>query len=228
VDSSVGGKTGVNLKTGKNLIGSFHHPRVVFADLDTLSTLSQNELRAGLFESVKAGFIRDRKLLGLMEREKVGILNRDAGLLEKVIAASIRMKAEVVGEDERESGLRMVLNFGHTVGHALEAVAGYGRLLHGEAVGYGMLAALEVSRLRGLAEGEYTRGVALVQSYGLPTLPRLSKQKLFAKTAGDKKNVSGKRRFVLLSKLGTAFVVDDVTDTELNKGIETMLKAGEE
>jgi 3-dehydroquinate synthase len=200
---------------------------MVFADLDTLATLPQSELRAGLFESIKAGFIRDRKLLSLLERERDGIFKRDASLLEKVVAASIRMKAEVVGEDERESGLRMILNFGHTVGHAIEAVAGYGKLLHGEAVGYGMLAALEVSRLRGLPENEYARAVALVHSYGLPKLPKLSQKKLFAKTTGDKKNVLGKRRLVLLRELGCACVADDITDSELNRGIDAMLKHGD-
>jgi 3-dehydroquinate synthase len=223
VDSSVGGKTGVNLKTGKNLIGAFHHPRLVVADLDLLSTLPASELRAGLFESIKAGFIRDRKLLNLMEEEKKAILKRDPIVLEKMIAASIRMKASVVGEDELESGLRMILNFGHTVGHALEAVAGYGTILHGEAVGYGMLAALEISRMRGLAEKDYARAVSLIHAYGLPSLPRLSAQKLFAKTAGDKKNSSGKRRFVLLSKPSVAYVTDSVSDIELRSGISTML-----
>ena len=223
VDSSVGGKTGVNLKTGKNLIGAFHHPRLVVADLDVLSTLPESELRAGLFESIKAGFIRDRKLLNLIEEGKRAILKRDSIVLEKIIAASVRMKAAVVGEDERESGLRMILNFGHTVGHALEAVAGYGTILHGEAVGYGMLAALEISRMRGLADKDYALAVNLIHAYGLPPLPRLSAQKLFGKTAGDKKNASGKRRFVLLSKPGTAYVTDSVSDIELQSGISTML-----
>ena len=223
VDSSVGGKTGVNLKTGKNLIGAFHHPRLVVADLDTLSTLPASELRAGLFESVKAGFIRDRKLLTLIEESRAALLKLEPVVLEKVIAASIRMKAEVVGEDEREAGLRMILNFGHTVGHAVEAVAGYGKLLHGEAVGYGMLAALEISRLRSLSAKDYARAISLIEAYGLPPLPRLSPQKLFGKTTGDKKNAAGKRRFVLLSKLGSAYVDDSVTDAELQAGVAKML-----
>jgi 3-dehydroquinate synthase len=222
VDSAVGGKTGVNLKTGKNLLGAFHHPIAVFADLDTLSTLPDNELRAGLFESIKAGFIRDRALFTLMEREQTSILNRDPAMLERVIAASVRMKAEVVGEDERESGLRMILNFGHTIGHALEAELGYGTLLHGEAVGYGMLAALEISRLRGLTQKGYDRGVAIIRSYGLPALPKTSAAKLLGKTAGDKKNLSGRRRFVLLSKIGSAHVSDDITDAELTAGIRAL------
>ena len=223
VDSSVGGKTGVNLKTGKNLIGAFHHPKLVIADLDTLSTLPDSELRAGLFESIKAGLIRDAKLFAIMEKDRKPILKRDPLLLEKVIAASIRMKAEVVGQDERESGLRMILNFGHTIGHAVEAVAGYGKLLHGEAVGYGMLAALEVSQLNGLADKDYQRARAVIHAYGLPSLPRLSPQKLLSKTTGDKKNISGKRHFVILKKLGTAAIIDSITDTEIQAGIAAML-----
>ena len=137
VDSSVGGKTGVNLPEGKNLVGSFYQPLAVFADMVVLQTLPDRELRAGLMESVKAGIIRDRALVRYMEEHADEVLGRDAKALEKVIAASIRMKAEVVSRDERESGLRMILNFGHTVGHALEQATGYKTLLHGEAVGGG-------------------------------------------------------------------------------------------
>ena len=137
VDSSVGGKTGVNLPEGKNLVGSFHHPLAVFADIDVLGTLPERELRAGLMESIKAGIIRDRSLVRFMEEHAGEVLGRDAKALEKVIAASIRMKAGVVNLDERESGLRMILNLGHTVGHALEQATGYKTLLHGEAVGVG-------------------------------------------------------------------------------------------
>ncbi len=149
VDSSVGGKTGVNLPEGKNLVGSFHHPLAVFADIGVLGTLPDRELRAGLMESVKAGIIRDRALVRFMEEHADEVLGRDRKALEKVIAASIRMKAGVVNQDERESGLRMILNFGHTVGHALEQATGYKTLLHGEAVGWGMVAALYLARERG-------------------------------------------------------------------------------
>ncbi len=224
VDSSVGGKTGVNTERGKNLVGAFHHPRVVFIDIETLSTLPMSELRAGLFESIKAGFIRDRALFNLMEREQAAILARDPALLDRVITASVRMKAEVVGKDERESGLRMILNFGHTIGHAIEAVAGFGTLLHGDAVGWGMLAALEISRMRGLLEKEYVRAVHTIHAYGLPKLPELSAKKLVAATAKDKKNSSGTRRFVLLKTIGAAYVVDNVTDAELQAGVNAILK----
>ena len=148
VDSSVGGKTGVNLPEGKNLVGSFYHPLAVFADIAVLGTLPKRELRAGLMESVKAGIIRDRSLVRFMEEHVEEVLAGDTKALEKVIAASIRMKAGVVHLDERESGLRMILNFGHTVAHALEQATGYKLLLHGEAVGWGMVAALYLARER--------------------------------------------------------------------------------
>ena len=148
VDSSVGGKTGANLAVGKNLIGSFHHPRAVFADIDVLQTLPDRELRAGLFESIKAGIIRDPALFRFMEQNSAAILARDPAALERVITASIRMKANVVAIDERESGLRMILNYGHTLGHAIEAATGYKGLLHGEAIAWGMLAALQIARAR--------------------------------------------------------------------------------
>ena len=171
VDSSVGGKVGVNLPEGKNLVGSFHHPRAVFADIGVLGTLSDRELRAGLMESVKAGIIRDRALVRYMEENADDVLGRDPKALERVIAASIRMKAGVVNKDERESGLRMILNFGHTVGHALEQATGYKAMLHGEAVAWGMVAALSVARQRGtISAAQMERLERLVYRYG--PLPR--------------------------------------------------------
>ena len=149
VDSSVGGKVGVNLPEGKNLVGNFLQPRAVFADIDVLGTLPDRELRAGLMESVKAGIIRDRALFRYMEEHAEKILAREPKALERVIAASIRMKADVVRRDERESGLRMILNFGHTVGHALEQATRYKAMLHGEAVAWGMVAALALARTAG-------------------------------------------------------------------------------
>jgi 3-dehydroquinate synthase len=224
VDSSVGGKTGVNLPEGKNLVGSFHHPLAVFADIGLLGTLSDRELRAGLMESVKAGIIRDRSLVRFMERHANEVLARDPKALEKVIAASIRMKAGVVNLDERESGLRMILNFGHTVGHAIEQATGYKALLHGEAVGWGMIAALHLARGRGtISQAQFARLEKLVHLYGpLPAL-KLRAAKLIAATGGDKKNVGGVRRFVLPVGIGDAGVVEDVAPAELEAAVGYML-----
>jgi 3-dehydroquinate synthase len=229
VDSSVGGKTGVNLPEGKNLVGSFHHPLAVFADMDLLSTLPDRELRAGLFESVKAGMIRDSSLLRYMEENRDKILGRDPAALEKVIAASIRMKAEVVGKDERESGLRMILNLGHTLGHAIESVTGYRKLLHGEAVGWGLIAALYLGKLRGtINTKQFDRLMRLVYLYGpLPAL-KLNAQKLVAATAKDKKHLGNVRRFVLPVGIGDACVVEDVTPAELLESAQYMLALAKE
>jgi 3-dehydroquinate synthase len=229
VDSSVGGKTGVNLPEGKNLVGSFHHPLAVFADIDVLGTLPDRELRAGLMESIKAGVIRDRALLRFMEEHVEAILSRDAKALEKVIAASIRMKAGVIGKDERESGLRMILNLGHTVGHAIEQVTRYKTLLHGEAVGWGMIAALYVAHRRGTITGAQAARIEnLIHLYGpLPPL-KLRAPRLVAATASDKKNLSGVRRFVLPIGIGDAGVVEDMTPAELQAAITYMLSEAKE
>jgi 3-dehydroquinate synthase len=224
VDSSVGGKTGVNLVAGKNLIGSFHHPAAVFADIDVLQTLPERELRAGLFESVKAGIIRDAALFGFMEKNAAKILARDPAALSRVIAASIRMKAEVVGIDERESGLRMILNFGHTLGHAIEAATGYRRLLHGEAIGWGMLAALHIALQRGtVTAAQGARMEQTILAYGpLPSF-RADLDRLVDAAGRDKKNLAGLRRFVLPKGIGDAVVVEDVTDAELRETARLVL-----
>jgi 3-dehydroquinate synthase len=224
VDSSVGGKTGVNLPEGKNLVGSFHHPLAVFADIGLLGTLPDRELRAGLMESVKAGIIRDRALVRFMEEHADEVLGRDAKALEKVIAASIRMKAGVVNRDERENGLRMILNLGHTVGHALEQATGYKTLLHGAAVGWGRVAALYLARKRGtISRPQFERLESLIHLYGpLPPL-KLRAAKVAAATGVDKKNVGGVRRFVLPVGIGDAGVVEDVTAAELEAAVGYML-----
>ena len=229
VDSSVGGKTGVNLPEGKNLVGSFHHPLAVFADMELLGTLPDRELRAGLFESVKAGIIRDRALLRYMEEHSAQILDRDSAALEKVIAASIRMKADVVGKDERESGLRMILNLGHTLGHAIEAVTGYRKLLHGEAVGWGLIAALYLGKQRKtINEVQFQRLMRVVYLYGpLPAL-KLNAQRLVDATAKDKKHLGIVRRFVLPVGIGDATVVEDVTAAELLEATRYMLALAKE
>jgi 3-dehydroquinate synthase len=225
VDSSVGGKTGVNLATGKNLIGSFHHPRAVFADVGILQTLPARELRAGLFESIKAGIIRDPGLFRFLERSRESVLAGDPAALKRVVSSSVAMKAEVVGIDERESGLRMILNFGHTIGHAIEAATGYKKLLHGEAIAWGMLAALHVSRSRSLLpEKEAARIEELIHAYG--PLPRFRARvpELLDAAGRDKKNKAGTRRFVLTSGIGKSIVVENVTDAEMISAMERVLR----
>ena len=227
VDSSVGGKTGANLAAGKNLVGAFHHPAAVFADVDLLATLPGRELRAGLMESVKAGIIRDAGLFRLLEKRGAELLRSrpDAELLRVVVARSVAMKAAVVGADEREGGLRMILNLGHTVGHAIEAVTRYRVLLHGEAVGWGMLAALGIAQQRGLMTArESARAGALIRMLGGP-LPgfKVKAEALLAAAGRDKKNSAGTRRFVLPRGIGDAVVVEDVTDAELLGAIEAIV-----
>ncbi len=220
VDSSVGGKTGVNLRTGKNLIGSFHQPLAVFADTDLLRTLPPRELRAGLQESIKAGVIRSPRLFRYLESHADAILNHDhpdhAKSLTDVITASVRIKAEVVHADERELGLRMILNFGHTLGHAIEAATNYTQLLHGEAIAWGMIAATRLALARGiLAPSIADRIERLILRYGpLPGF-RASAAKLVQLTAGDKKSRSGVLSFILPTAIGSVERVRDVTEPEL-------------
>jgi 3-dehydroquinate synthase len=216
IDSSIGGKTGVNLAAGKNLLGAFHHPLAVFADTATLATLPAAELRAGLQEAVKAGIIRDPALFDELDGNSAQVLAGDQAALTRVIAASVRVKAEVVSLDERESGLRMLLNLGHTLGHAIEAATHYNTLLHGEAVAWGMLAAVRIAQHRGLVTaGEAARIGRVVRCYG-PLQPfTAGPAELVALTAKDKKNRSGTRSFVLPTGIGEAVVVRDVTEAEL-------------
>jgi 3-dehydroquinate synthase len=224
VDSSVGGKTGVNLAVGKNLIGSFHHPRLVLADTAVLRTLPPAELRAGLFESLKAGLIYDRDLFGFIEQNTDALLRQETAPLTHVIAESVRIKADVVSQDEREAGLRMILNFGHTVGHAIESLTHYRGLLHGEAVGWGMRVAVEASRGRGLPKIEADRILAAIDELGLPPLPRLTARRLLNAAGGDKKRIAGVRHFVLLDRIGQARVVKDLSDDELLPAIQDGLQ----
>jgi 3-dehydroquinate synthase len=224
VDSSVGGKTGVNLAAGKNLVGSFYHPRAVFADIDILATLPANELRAGLQESIKAGIIHDAKLFSYIEQKKELIANGDPASMSRVIGASIKVKADVVAKDEKESGVRMTLNFGHTLGHAIEAATGYKRLLHGEAVAWGSIAALHLGLARKtITEEEFARMANLILAYGPLPRFRATASELVALTASDKKTRSGRRAFVLPTGIGSVKIVYDVTDEELTAAAEAML-----
>jgi 3-dehydroquinate synthase len=224
IDSSIGGKTGVNLAAGKNLAGAFHHPLAVYADIDTLSTLPDNELRAGLQEALKAAIIRDADLFIYMETNAPAILARDPAALTHVIAASIRVKADVVSADERESGLRMILNLGHTLGHAIEAATNYNTLLHGEAIAWGMLAALAIAKRRGLiTPPEHDRVERVIITYGPLKRFEADPNALVAITANDKKNRSGNRSFVLPVGIGNAAVLPDVTEAELTFTAERMM-----
>ena len=207
VDSSVGGKTAVNLPQGKNLAGAFHQPVAVVADTATLATLPDRELRAGLAEVVKYAAIRDAEFMDLLERHAEALLARDPGALAEAIARSCRHKAAIVARDETEQGERALLNFGHSFGHALEAVAGYGTLLHGEAVAIGMVLAARLSAALGLApEADAGRLSTLLARMGLPVAlpPGLDPQALLAAMRLDKKNVSGQLRLVLWRGLGQA------------------------
>ncbi|HEX5354288.1 MAG TPA: 3-dehydroquinate synthase [Rhodanobacteraceae bacterium] len=218
VDSSVGGKTGVDHPAGKNLVGAFHQPRAVMADLDTLSTLPDRELRAGLAEVVKTACVGDADFFTWLEAHADALLARDAEALTRAIATCCRFKAGVVERDEREMGERALLNFGHTFGHALETEAGYGTLLHGEAVAIGMLLAARLSTQLGMAdaaEGERLR--ALLQRIGLPTaVPRgISADALLARMRLDKKNRAGALRLILWHGIGHAEIVEGVQGAEV-------------
>ena len=208
VDSALGGKTGVNHPRAKNLIGAFHQPRAIVADVATLATLPEREYREGFAEVIKYGAIMDAAMISDLERDLDRIAGRDAAILEAVVARSLMHKAAIVAADERETGIRKILNFGHTLGHALEASAGYGRYLHGEAVAIGMAAAAALSEQRaGLDGREAARLVRLIERAGLPTAmpPEAFRDADFISALRlDKKRAEGGIEFVLLDHLGHA------------------------
>ena len=217
VDSAIGGKVGVNHPLGKNLIGAFHQPRLVVVDPLVLTTLSRREFRAGLYEVVKYGMTSSRGLFDRVAGSVKELFKRTPAALQPVIAESCAIKAHVVALDERESGPRRVLNFGHTAGHALEAVTGYKRFRHGEAVGYGMLVAADLAVARGrLAPGDRDALASLVERLGpLPPIADISVEQIVQATRRDKKIVDGRLHFVLATAIGAHAVVDDVTEAEL-------------
>ena len=206
VDSSVGGKTGVNLPEGKNLVGAFYTPDAVIADQETLGTLPHREYRSGLYEVIKYGAIADAGLFTFLERNMLALLRRDPGVLQFVIHRCIRIKAHIVERDERESGLREILNYGHTFGHALEAATGYRRFLHGEAIGWGMhMATLLGAATSRIGEPQAARIIRLVACVGpLPSVGKIPAAQLRQLMAGDKKTRSGQVRWVLLRQIGKA------------------------
>jgi len=220
VDSSVGGKTGINLEQGKNLVGAFYQPIEVDADLDLLKTLPRREYVSGLAEVVKYGVIWDASFLHLLEKHVPELLNRDPALLEKVVARCCQIKAEVVAMDEREIGPRAILNFGHTLGHAVEKVGGYGRWLHGEAVSIGMHYAARLStRVKGFPAADADAVVGLLRMLGLPLRPEAGDMMewpaLREAMMSDKKTLKKRPRFVLATKLGAVVTGCEVDEQVL-------------
>ena len=225
VDAAIGGKTAVNLVTGKNLLGTFHQPRAVLVDPEVLKTLPPREYRAGLYESLKCGIIGDPGLFRLFEEKHKEILTREPEVIEKVIADSVRLKASVVSADEREGGLRQVLNLGHTIGHALEAETGYKSLLHGEAVGWGLVAAtyisLSIGKLDSVTTGRIMNGVL-----GLGELPRLNVKtaNILKRLKFDKKTRQGIVHFILPREIGKVEITSDVPEIAVRTALEEMQK----
>ncbi len=226
VDSSVGGKVGVNLKAGKNLVGAFYQPRLVLCDLDTFATLPEREFVSGLAEVIKYGIIYDAPFFESLEKGMPRVLAREEDLLAQVVAKCCSIKAEVVSQDETESGLRAILNFGHTVGHALEAISNYGRFLHGEAISIGQVAAAWLSAVRlGLTEKEVRRIAALLEAARLPVSIQLTTAERAAlKNAMrlDKKVAGGEIRFVLTNRIGKVAWGQPVPEAEVDRALDAI------
>src|SRR5579884_2014362 len=223
VDASIGGKTGVNLRGGKNLVGSFHQPRAVLVDPEILQTLDQREFRSGLFEALKCGVIRDRALFEFMGKNAGKILGRNAKAVQRIIADSIRVKAQVVSADEKESGLRRILNFGHTIGHALEAATNYSHFLHGEAVGWGMMAATMIARDADFC-GEKTAAQILssIQAYGPLPPVTCGVDDVLGLLSADKKTVAGAVHFILPQRIGKVTISSDVPAHIVRSAVESI------
>ena len=224
VDSSVGGKTGVDLPEGKNLLGTFYQPLRVYADIGVLATLPAGEYRNGLAEVVKYGMIRDAAFFDYLEDHAVDIINLEPSAVAHIVDVSCRIKADVVAQDEREGGLRRILNFGHTIGHAIEAAAGY-RLPHGEAVGLGMVAISDISVSRGLMErGEYERLCSLLKRFGLPVKleMELDPGEILERMKSDKKSRKGSISFVLGKGIGDTLITEDVSVSEVEKAVTAL------
>jgi len=225
VDAAIGGKTGVNLVAGKNLLGTFHQPHAVLVDPAVLKTLPEREYRAGLYEALKCGIIGDVGLFRLFEERHKEILGRDEVVVEKVIADSVRLKASVVSADEREGGWRQVLNLGHTIGHALEAETGYKLLLHGEAVGWGLLAATHIALSTGKLDS-VTAGRIMNAVLGLGELPRVTVKttSILKRLKFDKKTRQGVVHFILPREIGKVEITSDVGDPLVRAAVEEIRK----
>jgi 3-dehydroquinate synthase len=223
VDSSVGGKTGVNHSLGKNMIGSFHQPQCVLIDTDTLNTLDDRQLSAGMAEVIKYGLIRDTEFLDWLYNNMDGLLKRDPELLIEAIYRSCQHKAEIVAADEKEAGQRALLNLGHTFGHAIETGMGYGKYLHGEAVAIGIGYAADLSRAMGwLSSKEVERIMSLLKSAKLPVVPpeQMKVEQFIDLMAVDKKNVDGKIKLILLKEIGKASLPINVDQALLEKTLK--------
>jgi 3-dehydroquinate synthase len=226
VDSSIGGKTGIDLSNGKNILGTFYQPKGVFIDLAFLKTLEPRELKNGLAEVVKYGIIDDPELFGILEAKADAIKKGDVDLLEEIITRSCRIKKGVVEIDELEKGVRRILNFGHTIGHAIETESGY-TVSHGDAVSMGMVASAAISeRMHYLPTEDRERIIALIRAMGLPD--RISKslkpKEIVARMKGDKKKAGDVLNFVLLKKIGMPFVTSDVPEALIRETIEELQK----
>lgn len=214
VDASVGGKTGVNLSRGKNLVGAFYQPKAVIIDVSVLRTLPRREFRSGLAEIIKHGIIRDSEYFAFLEQNLPAVIRQEPAALEYTIARSCEIKADVVSQDEREAGLRRILNFGHTVAHTIESLAGYGKYSHGEAVAIGMVTAALASEEMGRTQpGMIERIVRILQASGLPyrVPPGISHREIVEAMGFDKKVAHGKLHAVLADSIGSAYVADNVT-----------------
>jgi 3-dehydroquinate synthase len=225
VDAAIGGKTGVDLESGKNLVGAFHQPLAVLIDPGVLSTLPEREYRNGLFEVVKYGVIRSPELFRTLAEESAGVLARQPGLTERIIAECVRIKAEVVTADEREKGVRVILNFGHTAGHALEAETGYTRFRHGEAIAFGMRAAVRLAVRTGrLGAADAARILEAVSLYGpIPSLDGVTAEAIARRAYMDKKTLKGQVRWVLPEKIGQVTVVSGIAETTVRDAIQEAL-----
>lgn len=225
VDAAIGGKTGVNLAVGKNLLGSFHQPKAVLIDPEVLSTLPEREFRSGLFEVIKHGVIASPDLFAFLRERRAVILSREPEALEYIIGESVRIKAEVVSADERESGLRRILNFGHTIGHAIEAETCYRRFLHGEAVALGMRGATHLARLTGmLPAADAIEILRVIDDYGpAPAADGISPEAVFHRLAGDKKTVRGSVHFVLPVRIGQVEVTTGISRGHVLSAVEQAL-----
>jgi 3-dehydroquinate synthase len=221
VDASIGGKVGVNHALGKNLIGAFYQPLAVAIDPSVLQTLPRREFRAGLYEVIKYGMTSSRPLFERVGRERTAIFAKEAASLGAIITESCRIKASVVAADEKEAGLRRILNFGHTAGHALEAVTKYRRYLHGEAVAYGMLVAAELAVTRSaLAAADRAALADLIASLGpLPPIADISTREMLDAMQHDKKMVAGRLNYVLPTGIGSTTIVDDITEKEMKAAL---------